>query len=357
MCSDSTQGDDRDSSQTTDRIDVHAHFLPAFYREALIEAGLSQPDGIRELPAWNVDGAIAAMDRLNIGTAMLSISSPGVDIGHGGRARSLARSLNDEARRLCETYPGRFGSFAIVPLPNVDDAIAEACYALDILQADGVVLETNHDGVYLGDPLLEPLYVELNRRKAVIFIHPTSPACACCARHTDRYPQPAMEFMFETTRSVVDMVLSGVLNRFPDLRVIVPHAGAALPILTERIELLLPVLCRPGLGPAASLREAMGKLHFDLAGAAVPQMLAALLTVASPDRLHYGSDYPFTPADACEALANRLATTTLLDDALRARIWRENALSLFPRLRRLHTHSVPAATGGHSCSEVMRQVT
>jgi predicted TIM-barrel fold metal-dependent hydrolase len=337
----------RDSSRTTDRIDVHAHFLPGFYREALTEAGLSQPDGILELPAWNAADAIAAMDRLNIGTAMLSISSPGVHFGDGGHAKSLARCLNDEARRLCEAYPGRFGSFAVLPLPDVDGAVAEASYALDVLKADGVVLETNHEGIYLGDPLLEPLYAELNRRKAVIFIHPTSPACACSGRHTDRYPQPVMEFMFETTRSVADMVLSGVLNRFPDLRVIVPHAGAALPVLTERIELLLPVLGRPGLGPAPSLREAMGKLHFDLAGAPLPQLLAVLLTVASPDRLHYGSDYPFTPADACGAVANRLETTPLLDDALRAGIWRENALSLFPRLRRLHAHSVPSATGGY----------
>jgi predicted TIM-barrel fold metal-dependent hydrolase len=198
------------------------------------------------------------------------------------------------------------------------------------LQADGVVLETNHHGLYLGDPKLDPVYAELNRRRAVIFLHPTSPACSCCERQSQRYPRPLLEFMFDTTRSVSDMVLAGVLERFPDLRVIVPHAGAALPVLVERIELLLPMLSEHGTAP--SMRDAMRKLHFDLAGAPVPRLLEALLQVADPERIHYGSDYPFTPADACARLLRQIEATPLLDDTMRNRILRENARALFPRI-------------------------
>lgn len=314
------------------RIDVHAHFVPDFYREALIEAGQSQPDGIHALPQWDEASALRTMDQLGVRTAMLSISSPGVHFGDDAKALDLARRCNDEGARLRRAYPTRFGHFASLPLPNVEASNAEAIRALDDLGADGVVLETNRGGIYLGDPLLEPLYAEVDRRHAVIFIHPTSPACACCDRMSAAYPQPMIEFMFETTRSVTDLVLSGVLDRYPNLTIIVPHAGAALPALSERIELLLPMLAKAGAPRKPSIVEALGRLHFDLAGAPVPHLLDALLSVADPRQVHYGSDYPFTPAPVCDALARKLEETPALSKTLRDRIWRTNALALFPRL-------------------------
>lgn len=321
------------ASRGTPRIDVHAHFLPDFYSAALHEAGLSAPDGIRALPEWNEVEALKVMDALNVSTAMLSISSPGVHFGDDAKARELARRVNIEGSRLVAAHPGRFGHFASLPLPDVEGAVAEAIYALDELGADGVVLESNAHGIYLGDPRLAPLYAELDKRHAVIFIHPTTPACSCCARLAANYPQPLMEFIFDTTRSVADMVLSGTLEDFPDLRVIVPHAGAALSVLADRIELLLPALADAPARGRPSLREAMKRLHFDLAGVPVPHLLSALTQVADPSRVHYGSDYPFTPEAACHALAERIEKTPLLDDARRQGIWRDNALSLFPRLQ------------------------
>jgi len=330
--SDGKRSSINEQSRKLDRVDVHAHFLPDFYRSALIEAGLSQPDGIAALPKWDEATAISAMDSLGVRIALLSISSPGIHFGDDSKARALARRVNAEGARLTEAYPGRFGHFASVPLPCIEGSVEEAVYALDVLGADGVVFETNHRGIYLGDPQLDQLYAELDRRKAVIFVHPTSPACSCCERLNTLYPRPMLEFIFETTRSVSDMVLSGVLERFPDLRVIVPHAGAALPMLLNRIELCLPLLCPPSSSQPPSMREALRKLHFDLAGAPVPHLLGVLLQVAHADHLHYGSDYPFTPAQVCDELARQLESTPLLDEALRARIWRENAISLFPRL-------------------------
>lgn len=319
-----------DAGRQRDRIDVHAHFIPAFYRQALIEAGLSKPDGIRAIPEWDEAVMLSLMDRLGVATAMLSISSPGVHFGDDTKARALSRRVNEEARRLVNAHPGRFGFFASVPLPDVQGALEEVAYALDTLQADGLAFETNQHGLYLGDSRLEPLYAELDRRHAVVFVHPTSPACDCSARLRESYPQPMLEFIFDTTRSISDMVLSGVLKRYPNIRVIVPHAGAALPMLTERIELLLPLLGQGG--DAVSMRAAMRTLHFDLAGAPVPEMLGALLQVADPSHIHYGSDYPFTPADTCDALLRKIESTPLLDQAMRLRVLRDNSRTLFPQL-------------------------
>ena len=312
-------------------VDVHMHFIPAFYRHALASANMSSPDGISALPPWDEEDFLRVMDSLQIETAVLSISSPGVHFGNDRKALGLARKVNDEGRRLMDRYPGRIGLFASLPLPDLEASIKEAARALDDLGADGVVFESNHHGVYLGDPVLDPLYAELDKRSAVIFVHPTSPACECSARESKLYPRPMLEFLFDSTRSIADMVLSGVLKRFPNLKVIVPHAGAALPILMERIELLLPLLGRPGESVPPSMREAMRELHFDLAGAPVPQLLPALLSVADIKHIHYGSDYPFTPEDSCSRLAERIASTPILTSADQALIWRDNALELFPR--------------------------
>ncbi|WP_232668119.1 amidohydrolase family protein [Pseudonocardia sp. TRM90224] len=314
------------------RIDVHVHFVPDFYRAALVEAGLSRPDGIKAIPPWSAEEALATMDRLHVSRSYLSISSPGVHFGDDAAAAALARRCNEEAAELTAHHPERFAWFASVPLPDVDAAAAEAEHALDRLGANGLVVETNARGQYLGDPALEPLYALAAARRVPVFVHPTTPFEA---EHLALgYPRPMLEFLFETTRSITDLVLSGVLQRHPDLRVIVPHAGAALPVLANRIELLLPILAEggPGDGTAPpSMREALRALHFDLAGAPVHELLRSLLSVADPDRIHYGSDYPFTPPDACVRLAERLDSSDLLDADLRARIDSANAEALFAR--------------------------
>jgi len=330
------------------RIDVHSHFIPSVYRTALEAHGRAQPDGIAKLPEWSITEALATMDRLNISTAFLSISSPGVHFGNDSAARILSRQVNEEAANLVKTYRGRFGFFAATPLPDVEGSLTEIRYGFDHLEADGVVFETNFNGVYLGDSLLNPIYAELNARNATIFIHPTSPRCPCCPPQNKEtaaaamalgYPRPMLEFMFETTRTVTNMALSGVFERYPDINVIVPHAGATLPVLAGRIELLLPMLSAPGSAQPPSLRSALRRLHFDLAGAPVPELLGALLQVADHDKIHYGSDWPFTPTQVCEELLSHLTETPLLQGRLKKSIMRDNALRLFPRLSQLHDTS------------------
>jgi predicted TIM-barrel fold metal-dependent hydrolase len=307
------------------RIDVHAHFIPDFYRRALLDAGHAQPDGIRAIPPWDETSALALMDDLNIETAVLSISSPGVHFGDPAAAAALARRVNDEGARIREAHPGRFGLFASLPVPDIDAAVEESRYALDTLGADGVVLESNNHGVYLGDLLLDPLYAELNERHSTLFIHPTTP---CGTDLSFGYPKPLLEFMFDSTRAVTHMILSGVLDRYPEMTVIMPHAGAALPVLASRIELLVPLLASPDRSTPPDVRAALRRLHFDLAGAPVPELLGALLQVTGIENLHYGSDYPFTPASACLELADLIDRTPLFDHDALTRVLTTNSREL-----------------------------
>lgn len=317
----------------TGKIDVHFHYLPSEYRRLAAEAGHAKPDGMPGLPDWNPDLAIAMMDRMEIETGMLSISSPGIRFGSDEAARRLARYVNEEGARAAQRYPGRFGLFASLPLPDTEGALAEIDYAFDELQADGVVLESNFEGTYPGDPSLDPVFAELDRRQAVVFLHPTSPSCAGCLDLSMGYPRPMIEFMFETTRAVTNLILRRTVENYPNIRFIVPHAGSTLPILADRII---------GLSAASAVSEPVtaeyfyGKLrgfYYDTAGNAVPQMLRALQDVADPTRILYGSDWPFTPDPAVAGRGKLLAETALLDTATRQMIYRDNALTLFPRLR------------------------
>lgn len=315
------------------RIDVHAHYLPAGYRQAAAAAGHEHPDGMPGLPRWDVGMALDMMDKLNIRAAMLSISSPGVHFGDDAAARKLARDVNEEGARAAKDHPGRFGLFASLPLPDIDGSLAEAAYAFDTLGADGVVMETNHHGIYMGDKRLDPLFAELNRRRAVVFMHPTSPTCPCCQTLSLGYPRPMIEFMFETTRAVTNMLLTGLFDRFPDVRLIVPHAGAAVPVLADRVV---------GLSPALGLAEPLDpdrfyatlrSFHYDLAGYPLPRLAPALLQIADPGRVFYGSDWPFTPMPIVTRLAGEIDKTALFDEVTRRGVLHDNALALFPRLR------------------------
>jgi predicted TIM-barrel fold metal-dependent hydrolase len=309
-------------------IDVHAHFVPPGYRDALVAHGHSQPDGFPQIPEWSADEHVAAMDRLGIETSMLSISSPGVHLADEAATRVLAREVNEEGRRAVVDHPGRFGLFAALPLPDVDAAIAEIAHCCDHLDVDGFALLTNVGGTYLGDPAFQPVFRELDRRGARVFLHPTSPACW---EHTSLgRPRPMLEFLFDTTRAVVDLVLNGTIARHPGIEVIVPHAGATLAMVADRISVFALLL---DVDPEVDVLRDLGRLHFDLAGFPLPRQLDALLTLTPLEHLHYGSDYPFTPEFAVAMAVERLADADAGDpagsvlDALRA-----NTERLFPAL-------------------------
>lgn len=318
-------------TQTADRIDVHVHFIPDFYRDALAAAGYSKLDGIQALPSWDATSALQAMQELGVRVAILSVSSPGVHFGDNLQAQILCRRINEYGAELKLQHPGRFGHLASVSLPDVEGAKGEASHALDKLGADGVIVLSNHHGLYLGDEKLESFWAALNERSAVVLIHPTAPAAVNSRRIDEKIPLPAMEYFFDTSRSIVDMVTAGVPLRYPNIRFIVPHAGSVLPILTARIDIALPLLTAKRAEPLPTLREAMRSFHFDLAGAPVPELLSGLLTLADERHLHYGSDYPFTPIPACKKLLVALEHTPLLNETLRSRMFGKNATQLFPQ--------------------------
>jgi 6-methylsalicylate decarboxylase len=309
------------------RLDVHAHYLPEPYRQALERAGHGRPDGMPAIPEWSAEAHVALMDRLGIATSLLSVSSPGVHLADGeGAARDLAREVNEAGRRAVIDHPGRFGLFGSLPLPDVDAAIAEIAHCVDDLEVDGFVLLTNVDGVYLGDAAWEPVFRELDRRGACVFIHPTSPVC--WEQTALGRPRPMLEFLFDTTRAVVNLVLNGTVARSPNLRILVPHAGATLPVIADRVAAFAFTL---DVDPGVDVLRDLANLHFDLAGMPIPRQLTALLALTTLEHLHYGSDFPFTPDFVVEMALERLDGAGdppgSLTDALR-----DNTEQLFPRL-------------------------
>lgn len=311
-------------------IDLHAHFLPQRYRASALAHGQDGPDGMPALPQWNLHDAIAMMDEVGIAAAALSISAPGVDFLDDARERAeLCRAINEDGAAAVAEFPDRLALMASIPMPEPDDAIAEIGYAYDALLADGIGLHTHSHGVYLGDPRLDPVLAALEARAALVSIHPMSP-CGWDGVAFDR-PRPVVEFLFDTTRAVINLALSGALERYPSIRWVVPHSGAALPVVADRVDRLYPWIRRPG-EPEVDVVAALRRLHYDLAGVPLPRSLAALLRLVETDRIVYGSDYPFTPDARVRELAADIAATPLLDDVARTEALWGNAARLLPRI-------------------------
>lgn len=335
---DSANGIPANRSAAASRIDVHAHYLPIPYQRALHEAGISTTDGGMPVPAWSVENHLAHMQRAGIMTSILSLSSPGVAFLDGNVARRLARSVNEAGSDLKRQHRGKFGFFATLPLAAVPDAMEELGYALDHLGADGVCLETNSRGIYLGDPSFTPLFAELNERGAVVYLHPTSPACShqlCMG-----FPAPLLEFPVDTARAAVSLIFNGTLKRFPRLKVILSHAGGALPILAGRIAGFAetPFATPRPAGGAREVVDLIRSMYFDLALSASPATFQVLLQLTSISHLLFGSDFPWAPRSAIEkndqALADILSNCSAVE---RQMIEYGNAGALFPSL-------LPAAT-------------
>jgi predicted TIM-barrel fold metal-dependent hydrolase len=306
--------------------------VPEFYRRAAEAAGFGKPDGMPGIPAWSLDKALAMMDRNDIETSLLSISAPGVFFGDAAGAVSLARAVNEFAADIVAKHPGRFGFFAMLPLPDVGASLAEIAYAMDALQADGIVITSNQSGIYPGDPRYEPVFAELGRREASLFVHPTSPSCTCPGGTELNIPRPIVEFMFETTRVVSNLILTGTTRRHPGMRLIIPHAGAALPVLTDRIAGVLGMLPSTSELSPSQVFEEMSRIFYDVAGFSLPRLLPALLQITGHDHLIYGSDWPHTPEAVVGGMIRSLEAADLFDEAQREALWHGNARRIFPRL-------------------------
>jgi len=303
------------------RIDVHHHFFAPEYLGAM-GANAKRP----EVSGWSLARTFEEMEKNGVETAMLSLSPPGIHLGDRDATKKLARAVNEHAVRLRAAHPTRFGHFASVPMPHVDDTLAEIAYALDTLKADGIQLMTSYHDKWPGHADFDPVFAELNGRRALVFVHPLLPDC--CAGALNWIPPAMMEFTHDTNRCVMSLLLSGTLTRFPDIRYIVCHAGAAVPILAGRIVVTGAERIFKERIPNGVDRE-LKKLHYDVALAANKPALAALFTYVPVSQVLLGSDYPFgTSADGIRGLNEFGLPPTDLEA-----IHRGNALRLIPRLK------------------------
>ncbi len=292
------------------QIDVHCHMIPDSYLEAVKAHGMEMDEGF-PIPSWNAEAHLEFMDEAGIKISVLTMPAPQPYFGDGAQSAAVCRKFNEEAAALKALHPGRFLFCAALPLPDVNLAIEEARYALDVLGADGVKLATNSYGQYLGDEELDPLMAYLNSRKAVIITHPHKPS-AVNDKLIAAVPLASYEYLAETTRAILNMVARDVLVRYPDLKVVVPHCGSFLPNALPRFKGLLPVMIKQGYMQPVDVEANISRLYFDLAGAAMDEAIESLLTITEPAHILYGSDYPYVAAPALvgakKSLEARLAS-------------------------------------------------
>ena len=312
------------------QIDLHSHAITKGYLDYIKANGAEMDEGF-PIPAWDVDQHIAFMDKAGIQTAVLTMPAPQPYFGDAEASASVCRRFNEECATLKARYPGRFMFCAALPLPDVNAALREAKYALEVLGADGIKLATNSYGQYLGDPVLDTLMAYLDTKSAIVILHPHKPSAVNEQLIAD-VPLASYEYLAETTRTVLNMVAHNVLVRYPNLKVVVPHCGSFLPNALPRFRSLLPVMVKQGIMQPVDVDANLSRLYYDLAGAPTDEALEALLTITTPDHLLYGSDYPYVAEPVLisgkRALEERLASHGLSPQD----IFIDNARRLFNRL-------------------------
>jgi len=310
---------------TMHRIDVHHHHFPPDYVEAVRQRFIERASEFSRVLEWTPAAALEAMDGNGIAKAYLSIAAQNVWFGDAKESRRLSRLCNDYATQLSRDHPGRFGVFAALPLPDKEGSLEEIRYAFDVLGADGVGLVTSYDGVYPGDKRFAPVFDELNRRKAVVFVHPTS--CAACRNLVPEVTPAMMEYPVDTTRAIGSLLYSGTFARCPDIRFIFCHGGGVLPMLAHRIANQVNV--RPQLKPTVpnGVFHELKKLYYEVNNAANPPGFSALRNLVPMSQILFGSDNPYVkPAHTIEGLQS-----LGLDPRDLLAIERDNALALFQK--------------------------
>ena len=266
-------------------IDMHSHIITPEFMSALDKEGRLLDEGF-PLPKWDAEAQLKWMDEAGIHTSVLTLAAP------QPTSAKVVRATNEAAAKLKYEHPDRFRFCAALPLPDVDAAIEEARYALDVLSADGIKLATNVNGQYLGAPELDTLFSFLNERKAVVILHPHRPD-PVNKQVMQQTPLAMQEYLSETTRAVSNMISRNVLARYNNIKVVVPHCGAYLPLAIPRMRSLTPVMQANKMVGEIDYEANLRTLYYDLAGAHSPEVIRMLLTITTPDHLLYGSDYPY----------------------------------------------------------------
>ena len=306
------------------RIDVHRHFSPPLWIAEVRGRELLQPANANWTPAKSLDD----MDKGGVAAAMISITNPGLWFGDREATRRIARECNEYGAKLVQQHPTRFGLFAALPLPDVDATLKEIEYALDTLKADGAHFMTSYGDTWLGNDAYRPVMAELNRRKAVVHVHPT--AANCCKNLVPDVPAGIMEYGTDTTRAMMGVMFSGTAARFPDIRFIWSHAGGTAPFLAGRIDRASRNAKEHETRMPNGAMAEMRKFYYDTAGAANAGAIASLLKLVTSANIMFGTDFP--PGGSSLEVAHALAELGFGEADLRA-IDRDNAVRLLPRLK------------------------
>jgi predicted TIM-barrel fold metal-dependent hydrolase len=311
-------------------IDVHHHIMPPFYIHEHRRDQLKVGPGITQIFEWIPEQAIERMDASGVAASILSISTPGPWFGQKEEGRRLSRQINDYAAKMRETYPGRFGLFAAIPLPDTEGSMKEIEYAFDTLKADGIGLMTSYDSLPVGSREFAPVFDELNRRKAIVFLHRT---VASCCMNLRGLPGDK-EFIIDDLRALNSLLTGGTLARCPDLRLIHAHGDKTLPWVAHHIgaggggEGRGGGRGNPAYAPQGVLHE-LQKIYVDTAGNSQDTM-DDMRELGMMDQIMFGTDNPYGGSDAVRENLNRLMGFQLTQDELDA-IGRGTALKLLPK--------------------------
>jgi predicted TIM-barrel fold metal-dependent hydrolase len=304
-------------------IDVHHHIIPSFFVDAWRDRGRPSPPSF----GWSPQKALGEIDQSGVATAIVSYSTPGVWLGDVQPARTLARRCNEYAAQLARDNPGRFGFFAALPLPDADGCLREIDHAFGTLKADGVGLLTSYDDKWLGDAAFAAVFEELNRRNAVVYVHPTAPAC--CRELMSYVPPNVTEFVQDTNRAISSLLFSGSFGRLRSIRFIFSHAGGTIPMLAGRIAQVGSRQPQFATTVPNGVEYELKRLHYEVANSATRPAIAALTSLIPITQILFGSDYPVYPISMT---AGGLSKVGLSEAELHA-IQRDNAIALFPRLK------------------------
>ena len=311
------------------KIDFHTHFIPKAYEAYLEKYYAGKADGVAT-PQWSVEDHLQLMKDNQTTHSVLSLSSPHPSLGTAEETKELIQNINQEAEKICQAYPEKFSFCASLPLPSIEDCLESIdCFADT---AFGFSFPTNCQGLYLGDEKLEPLMSELNKRQAKIMIHPTEPH-EQTIHAGELVKTPLMEFFFDTTRAIVNLAQNQVFSRYPKITWILPHAGALLPVIAQRISEGNKFLADPDTPKPDDLLAVLAQknLYFDLAGMVLPYQLPTLLQIVDTEQLLYGGDFPYTPAKAVQKYARKIEETDLFSQLEKQKLFYDNGQKLLQK--------------------------
>ena len=319
----------RDRVYRMKKIDLHAHYISPGFSQFLDDYFDGKGDGVKT-PPFSPESYINLMKEQDIEYGVLSISSPHISAAPDDKMLELAEEVNTYAANITQQYSDQIGFFATLPLPLAEESVNTIDKALDDQQALGFTLPTNARGVYLGDERLDPVLEKLNERQATVAIHPNEPKPAIKAM-SEEVPPPLMEFIFDTTRTIIYMSQKNVFSKYPNIKWIVPHCGALLPVIAQRVAMgnkMFGSEKQPD-----DLEQVMKNLYFDLAGKVLPYQLPTLLEMVDPDKIVYGSDAPYTTNQVVSMLANEIESTDLITIDSKIHMLYDNGKALLDKMK------------------------